>query len=103
MKPLSTFTVAPILPAPLRSLTTIAHNLRWSWDHGAIDLFRRLDDRLWESSGHNPVLMLGSVEQSTLEAAARDDSFLAHLRGVEKSLTHYLAAEGTWFRRAHPQ
>jgi starch phosphorylase len=103
MKPLSTFKVAPILPAPLKSLTTIAHNLRWSWDHGAIDLFRRLDDRLWESSGHNPVLMLGSVEQSTLESAARDDSFLAHLRGIEKSLTHYLAGEGSWFRRANPE
>jgi glycogen phosphorylase len=103
MKPLSTFKVAPILPAPLKSLTAIAHNLRWSWDHGAIDLFRRLDDRLWESSGHNPVLLLGSVEQSTLESAARDDSFLAHLRGVEKSLASYLSAESSWYRRAHPE
>jgi starch phosphorylase len=103
MKPLSTFKVAPILPSSLKSLIAIAHNLRWSWDHGAIDLFRRLDDRLWESSGHNPVLMLGSVEQSTLEAAARDDSFLAHLRGIESSLAVYLAGEGSWYRRAHPQ
>ncbi len=102
MKPLSTFKVAPILPESLKSLTSIAHNLRWSWDHAAINLFRRLDDRLWESSGHNPVLLLGSVEQSTLESAARDDSFLAHLRGIEESLNAYLAGEGTWYRREHP-
>ncbi|MBI3477301.1 MAG: alpha-glucan family phosphorylase [Acidobacteria bacterium] len=103
MKPLATFKVRPNLPEPLQGLSTLAHNLRWSWDHAAIDLFRRLDDQLWESSGHNPVLLLGAVEQATLESAAKDDSFLAHLKGVEQKLAVYLGGEGSWYRREHPK
>ena len=101
MKPLSTFKVRPTLPEPLASLIDVAHNLRWSWDHGGIDLFRRLDERLWESTGHNPVAMLGRVEQSALESAAHDDSFLAHLKGVKERLDIYLTGEGSWYRRDH--
>jgi starch phosphorylase len=43
--------------------------------------------------------MLGTIEQAKLESAAKDDAFLAHLRGIESSLDTYLAADSTWFRR----
>jgi starch phosphorylase len=75
--------------------------LRWSWDAGAVQLFLRLDRDLWETTGHNPVLLLGSVDQSVLEAAARDDSFLAHLQGVVDKLDSYASGEGTWYGREH--
>jgi glycogen phosphorylase len=101
MKPIATFKVRPCLPEVLQPLLPIAYNLRWSWDHAAIDLFRRFDRDLWETAGRNPVRLLGCVEQSVLEAAARDDSFLAHLHGVSKSLNAYLAGQGTWFQREH--
>ena len=87
MKPIRTFTVRPALPPPLLPLLGIAYNLRWSWDHGAVEVFRRLDRDLWETSGRNPVLLLGSVDQAALEAAASDDSFLAHMRGVASRWT----------------
>jgi starch phosphorylase len=103
MKPIRTFKVRPRLPAPLAPLAEIAYNLRWSWDHGAIDLFRRLDRDLWETCGHNPALLLGTVEQSVLEKAAGDDSFLAHMRGVAEALQFYLSGEGAWFKREHGQ
>jgi hypothetical protein len=32
-----------------------------------------------ETAGHNPVLMLGTIEQEKVEAASRDDAFLGHL------------------------
>jgi len=86
MKSIRTFTVRPSLPEPLQPLLRIGHNLRWSWDHAAIDLFRRLDRDLWESCNRNPVLLLGSIDQSVLEAAAKDDSFLAHMKGVADKL-----------------
>ena len=86
MKPIRTFQVRPSLPPSLAPLLEIAHNLRWSWDHAAIELFRRIDRDLWESPGHNPVLLLGTVDQSALEAAASDDSFLAHMTGVAETL-----------------
>src|SRR6266567_8228598 len=101
MKALSTFKVRPTLPEPLQPLLRIARNLRWSWDHGAIALFRRLDSALWEASGHNPIRLLGNVDQTTLEAAAHDESFLAHQKGIADTLDSYLTGEGSWFRREH--
>ena len=103
MKPIRTFKVHPSLPEPLAPLLHIAYNLRWSWDHAAIELFRRLDRDLWETCGHNPVLLLGNLEQGILEAAAADDSFLAHMRGVAETLDSYLSGQGAWYTREHQQ
>src|SRR5512139_3147354 len=101
MKPVRTFTVSPSLPAALEGLRAVAHNLRWAWNHDAIELFRRLDSDLWETTGHNPVRMLGTIAQSKLEAAAGDEGFLAHLERVSRDFEAYLAGKSTWFDRAH--
>jgi starch phosphorylase len=101
MKPIATFKVRPCLPEALNPLLGIAYNLRWSWDHAAIDLFRRFDRQLWEEAGRNPVRLLGTIDQSLLESAAKDESFLAHLKGVSEKFEHYLAAKGTWYAREH--
>jgi glycogen phosphorylase len=103
MKPVATFKVCPSLPEALQPLLRIAYNLRWSWDAGAVQLFLRLDRDLWETTGHNPVLLLGSVNQAVLESAARDDSFLAHMKGVVDSLDGYVSGEGTWYGREHKE
>lgn len=99
MKSIRTFNVRPSLPSPLQPLVRLAYNLRWSWDHAEIDLFRRLDRDLWEACNRNPVLVLGTVQQSVLEAAAKDDSFLAHMKGVVDKLDSYISGEGSWYRR----
>ena len=91
MKPVHTFSVEPSLRPEIEGLRRIAWNLRWCWSHESIELFRRLDRDLWETSGHNPVLMLGTIEQTKLDEAANDDAFVAHLRRVESSL-----APGCW-------
>ena len=101
MKPVATFKVCPSLPEALQPLLRIAYNLRWSWDAGAVQLFLRLDRDLWETTGHNPVRLLGSVDQSVLEAAAHDDSFLAHLKGVVDKLDSHATGDGSWYRREH--
>src|SRR5512138_3795671 len=101
MKPVHLFDVVPALPAPLESLRDLAYNLRWAWDHDTIELFRRLDSELWETVGHNPVLMLGSIDQARLDAAATDEGFLAHLARVTDDLKAYQAGASTWYRRAH--
>jgi len=101
MKAISMFRVRPSLPETLWPLLRLANNLRWSWDHAVLELFRRLDRDLWVECGHNPVLLLGRVDQNTLESAARDESFLAHLKGVDDHLDTYLRAEGSWYRRKY--
>jgi starch phosphorylase len=74
--------------------------LRWAWNHDALTLFRRLDSDLWETTDHNPVEMLGSIDQARLEAAAGDESFLAHLDRVARDLDDYLHNQA-WFQRVH--
>src|SRR6516165_10635260 len=101
LKPIHTFSVVPKLPSSLEALRTIAYHLRWAWSHESVELFRRLDRDLWETSGHNPVLLLGTIEQSKLEEAAKDDAFLAHLQRVESNLGAYLPTQGSWFCRTH--
>ena len=101
MKPIRTFSVVPSLPHSIEGLRKIAFNLRWAWSHESVELFRRLDRDLWETAGHNPVLLLGTIEQAKLEEAAKDDAFLAHLARVEGNLETYLLGETTWFRRTH--
>ena len=100
MRAVRTFTVVPSLPPALEPLRDVAYNLRWSWNHDAIALFRRLDSNLWETSGHNPVEMLGTIAQETLEHAASDNTFLEHLQRVADDLRRYMQAEHTWFKES---
>jgi len=99
MRPSHTFRIIPALPAGLERLRELSYNLKWAWDHDAIDLFRRLDPDLWESSGHNPVLMLGTVGQERLEQMAADDGFMAHLERVGRDFDRYVQARSTWYSR----
>ncbi len=101
MKPIRTFTVIPSLPASIERLRELAYNLRWAWDHETIELFRRLDSDLWEKTDHNPILMLGTIDQGCLAAAATDVGFLAHLNRVSQDFDAYIGSESTWFRRTH--
>ncbi|HEY7183052.1 MAG TPA: DUF3417 domain-containing protein, partial [Blastocatellia bacterium] len=97
IRPIRTFTVSPSLPPELERQRALVYNLRWAWNHDAIELFR-WDRDLWEQSGHNPGLMLGTIDQGTLQAAAADEGFLAHLNRVSTDFDAYLKSESTWFR-----
>jgi len=101
MKPIRTFNIVPSLPTPLEPLRKLAYNLNWAWNHETIELFRRLDSDLWETTGHNPVLMLGTINQEQLVAAATDVGFLAHLERVSQNLDSYLETKSDWFSRTH--
>lgn len=78
------------VPAPLERLRGLAYNLRWAWNHDAVELFRRLDPALWEATEHNPVLLLRRIERARLAAAAADGAFLADLARVAADFDAYL-------------
>ncbi|MHC4295441.1 MAG: alpha-glucan family phosphorylase, partial [Planctomycetota bacterium] len=98
MRPLRTFTVEPSLPPELEPLLEIAYNLRWCWQGNAIDLFRRLDADKWEACYHNPVAMLGLIDQERLTQMSNDEGFLAHLARVHADLQTYLEKPGWWYK-----
>ena len=96
-----TFQVFPDLPAALAPLLQLARNLWWVWNPDAVELFRRLDRKLWEDVYHNPVKMLGTIAQTKLSHAATDEGFLAHLNRVHAAFTEHMSQKG-WFNHTHP-
>jgi starch phosphorylase len=101
VKPVLTVSVVPNLPKPLERLRELAYNLRWSWHHDTISLFRRLDRDLWDETGHNPVMILGLLDQKRMDALASDSAFMAHLERVLRDFDEYMSAKNTWYERVH--
>ncbi|MHB8625943.1 MAG: alpha-glucan family phosphorylase [Aggregatilineales bacterium] len=102
IKPVATVSVAPDLPPRLERLRELAYNLRWSWDHDTIALFRRIDRDLWIQSGNNPVLMLGLISQRRLLEVAEDEAYLAHFDQVCATLDRYMkSGESAWYAANH--
>jgi glycogen phosphorylase len=98
MQPIRTFNVSPSLPPRLEPLRKLAYNLHWDWNVETKDLFRRLDPDLWESSRHNPVLMLGTISQGRLTEVVEDEGFLAQMDRAARQLEDYLQ-ERTWYQK----
>lgn len=92
------FSVAPSLPEKLEPLIEISKNLYWSWNKDAIELFRRLDLKLWDSTHHNPVLLLGKISQDRLKEVVKDDGFIAHMNRVLLDLRGYIG-EVNWYQK----
>jgi glycogen phosphorylase len=81
-------------------LLELAKNLWWIWHPDAVELFRRLDRKLWEEVHHNPVKLLGTIEQSKLATAARDEGYLAHMNRMHEAFKLHLKQHG-WFFDNH--
>src|SRR5271170_6025979 len=95
-----TFQVFPDLPAVLQPLLEMARNFWWVWNPDAVDMFRRLDRKLWEDVYHNPVKLLGQISQAKLASASSDDGYLAHMSRVHTAFKKHLSDPG-WFKEAH--
>lgn len=83
MKNLQTFEVYPAIPETLSFLDILSKNLWWSWNHDAIDLFRRIDPVKWNLSKRNPVVFLSLISRRRFLELTVDDSFMGHLKRVE--------------------
>lgn len=92
MKHIHAFQVFPKLPGSLNFLGVLSRNMWWSWKPDAIELFRRVDPRLWEASGRNPIVFATQVSQQRLQKLAADDSFLAHLDRVRQQFKERVLA-----------
>ena len=100
VKFIGNFSVIPSLPKKLEPLREIAYNLYWSWNHDAQELFWRLDRDLWESTNHNPVMMLGKISQQKLNEISEDDGFISHMNRVYLQLNIYLE-DKTWYQKKY--
>ncbi|MEU8653746.1 glycosyltransferase family 1 protein [Streptomyces sp. NPDC048737] len=98
MKAIRRFTVRPLLPEPLRPLSDLARNLRWSWHAETRDLFRQADPEHWAASGGDPVRLLGAVDAARLQELAGDDRFLGRLAAAADDLHAYLTGD-RWYQQ----
>jgi glycogen phosphorylase len=97
VRALRRFTVRLALPAPLAPLSELVMNLRWSWHHASLDLFRDVDPETWEAVGHDPVRLLGEVSPKRLAELARDTAFLDRLAAAHADLRDYLTTP-RWYQ-----
>ncbi len=94
------FQVFPDVPAPLQPLLEMANNLWWVWHPDAVELFRRLDRDLWVEVHHNPVKLLGIIDQKKLADTVANDGYMAQLTRVYQAFKYHLKETG-WFGKAH--
>lgn len=103
MNVLGRVAVFPTLPPRISRLYDLAYNLWWSWTPEAQALYAGLDPELWQRVQHNPVRLLAEIDPARLEAAARDQAFLARFDAILRDFDAYMRREDTWFRRTYPQ
>jgi starch phosphorylase len=87
------------LPAPLSPLNELALDLRWTWSHGADELWRSLDAKVWEAT-RNPWFVLMEAPAKRLAALAEDSGFVAHLGRLVEERRLYRRAPSWWANRA---
>jgi starch phosphorylase len=81
-------------------LRQLALNLRWSWHHGADELWKRLDPELWERTG-NPWVVLKTASPQRLAWAVADPEFCEILERLRRT-AEYDARAPAWFQQTHP-
>jgi len=87
-----------VLPAALSALGDLANNLRWSWHPPTQDVFAAVDPDLWESTGRDPVKLLGAVSKDRVAELAADAAFCERLAAAERDLAAYLSQD-LWYQR----
>ncbi len=97
---IGTFNVVPSIPKKLEPLREIVYNLYWAWNQDSIELFRRMDRKIWEQTNHNPVQLLDMISQERLDELSKDDGFVSHMNRVYLQLEVYLDAV-TWYQKKY--
>jgi glycogen phosphorylase len=90
------------LPRRINRLGELAYNLWWTWNPDSQRLYSRIDQELWESTYHNPVLFLRKVERARLNAVTNNRYYLEFYDRVFKAFDQYMGATDTWYNQAHP-
>jgi starch phosphorylase len=89
MKDIVLYTVVPQLPSRLNPLLEMAKNVWFSWNLPVIDLFRSIDQNLWEETGHNPLAMLGQLSHERVHELFQDEGFLLEMDRIHQEFCRY--------------
>jgi glycogen phosphorylase len=88
-------------PRGADALAELAMDLRWSWNHSADELWRKLDPALWELT-HHPNAVLQGATRERVAAALADPEFARLLDSLVLARRKAVESPG-WFQRKHPE
>ncbi len=83
-------TVKSKLPKQLECLDELAHNMWWAWNYEARDLWRSLDEDLYEEVGHNPVMLLERLSYDRKQEIEKDKTIMKCVNDVYKKFRAYM-------------
>lgn len=81
------------LPEQLKCLDELAHNMWWVWNYEAQELWKSLDEKLFEEVKHNPVLLLERLSYDRKEAIVKDHAIMSRVKSVYKKFREYMDVE----------
>ncbi|HKX60603.1 MAG TPA: alpha-glucan family phosphorylase [Verrucomicrobiae bacterium] len=87
----------------INGLDRLAHNLWWTWNQEAQEIFHELTPRGWQNLYHNAVAVLHEVSDYELRVHLQDPEFAARVRRVLKTFNDYLNDQTTWGANHAPQ
>lgn len=96
-----TYSLLPTDVEGIDSLAELALDMRWSWDHGADEVWRLLDPTLWEFT-QNPWVVLQTVSRETLQRVSADIAFRRKVDALVQT-KRQAATASAWFHQDHPQ
>ena len=82
--------IEPKLPEGLAMLTELAHNLWWSWNHDAIDLFKSIDVQKFEAVNYNPVALLDELSIEKAQELLDHPDFVDRMKRIHGEFQDYL-------------
>ncbi|MEH2055151.1 MAG: alpha-glucan family phosphorylase [Nostoc sp.] len=83
------------------SLTELALDLRWSWNHTTDEVWRQLDPALWELT-QNPWVVLQTVSRDKLQRALANPAFCKNVDELLQ-IRRQEATAPAWFQQRYPQ
>ena len=93
-------TITPLSSSELteliHGLNRLAHNLWWTWNQEAQEIFQKLSPRAWQNLYHNAVAVLHEVSDMELRTRLQDPGFAQEVRRVLDQFEAYLQAPDTW-------
>ena len=84
------FNVKSTLPIELKCLDELAHNMWWVWNYDAREMWRSLDEDLYEKVAHNPVMLLEQLSYERKEAIVKDKAIMKNVKAVYKHFRSYM-------------
>ena len=78
------------LPERISALRELSHNLWWTWNYQATELFESIDNEIWVSCGKDPIKLLERVSYDYLLELSEKADFVEELDKVYAMFREYM-------------